>query len=653
MRSLSTDDGLVGLRIADFPGAGLIGRQIAWSRRNVGRHLSPRRLLRLLRRRPISDADDGPPRLRRGIGFWISHAPATLRALVRADEMWLSVLAAFVGATAGLCVIAMSGITQWMHQMLFGIGPLDRLSSQVEVSLGSALLVPTIGGLVLGLSGLALARWWPQRTIDAIEANALHGGRMSLNASLVVVVQTMWSNGVGASVGLEAGYTQIGAALASRLGRSFRVRRNDLRLLVGCGAAAAIAAAFNAPLAGAFYAFELVIGTYTLAALAPVIIASIVAVSISRVLMPHEFAFDLRLPLAIEPVNYVPILVLGVVCALAGIAIMRGVTLTEEVFRRSRVPVWLRPAIGGLAVGLLALISPQVLSAGHGALQVDLDAPFTLGALLGLIVMKSVASAISLGAGFRGGLFFASLLLGALVGKAFAAALAMATAVYAMPSVVAALVGMSALAVAIVGGPLTMAFLALETTGSLPLTVAVLAASVVSSLTVRRTFGYSFATWRFHLRGEAIRSAVDIGWMRNLTVGRMMRRELRTVRSDTQLASFRRDFPLGLTDRVVVLDDAGKYAGIVLVAEAHTPTRRAADKSTGAITDLLHNADDMLSPQMTIKEAVALFETVEADALAVVDSFENRRVIGLLTEQHALRRYSEELERRRRELSGE
>lgn len=601
----------------------------------------------------MRDEDEGPLRLRRGIGFWIAHAPATLRALVRADEMWLSVLAAFVGAAAGLCVIGMSWTTNWMHQVLYGIGEHDRLSSQVSVSLWAALLVPTLGGLVLGLSGLALARWWPQRTIDAIEANALHGGRMSLNASLVVVAQTMWSNGVGASVGLEAGYTQIGAALASRAGRSFRVRRNDLRLLVGCGAAAAIAAAFNAPLAGAFYAFELVIGTYTLAALAPVIIASIVAVSISRALMPHEFVFDLRLPLAIEPVNYAPILVLGVVCALAGIAIMRGVTLTEEVFRRSRVPVWLRPAIGGLAVGMLALITPQVLSAGHGALQVDIDAPFTLGALLMLILLKSLASAISLGSGFRGGLFFASLLLGALVGKAFAAALASVTAVYAMPSVVAALVGMSALAVAIVGGPLTMAFLALETTGSLPLTVAVLAASVVSSLTVRRTFGYSFATWRFHLRGEAIRSAVDIGWMRNLTVGRMMRREVRTVRGDTQLASFTRDFPLGLTDRVVVIDDAGKYAGIVLVAEAHTPSRRAPDKSTGTIIDLLHNSDDMLSPQMTIKEAVALFETVEADALAVVDSLETRRVIGLLTEQYALRRYSEELERRRRELSGE
>jgi chloride channel protein, CIC family len=171
---------------------------------------------------------------------------------------------------------------------------------------------------------------------------------------------------------------------------------------------------------------------------------------------------------------------------------------------------------------------------------------------------------------------------------------------------------------------------------------------VISAITVRRTFGYSFATWRFHLRGEAIRSAVDIGWMRNLTVGRMMRREVRTMRADTTIAAFRRDVPLGANTRVVVVDEANRYAGIVLVAEAHAPEGDAAH-----LTDLLHCADVMLLPQMNIKESVALFEQAEVDALAVVDGLQTRRVIGVLTEQYALRRYSEELDRRRRELSGE
>jgi len=204
------------------------------------------------------------------------------------------------------------------------------------------------------------------------------------------------------------------------------------------------------------------------------------------------------------------------------------------------------------------------------------------------------------------------------------------------------------MAVAIVGGPLTMGLLALESTGSLPLTIAVLAACVISTLTVRRTFGYSFATWRFHLRGEAIRSAVDIGWMRNLTVGRMMRREVRTVRATTPLNAFRRDFPLGATQRVVVLADDDSYAGIVWLAEAH-----AEEAGGRTVADVAHNSDTVLVPQMTVKEAIALFEQAESDALAVVDGPETKRVIGLLTEHYALRRYSEELDRRRRDLSGE
>ena len=592
---------------------------------------------------------DSPPlRARRSLSGVVLHAPQVLRALVRTDELWLSLLAATIGVIAGFCVTGMTLSTQWVHRILFHLGAHERLSGQADIEPLRAVLGPALGGIAVGLLGLAVLRWWPRRAVDPIEANALYGGRMSLNDSLIVVAQTMLSNAVGASVGLEAGYTQIGAALASRFGRMFRVRRNDLRLLVGCGAAGAIAAAFNAPLTGAFYAFELVIGTYSLATLAPVVVAAISAVTVVRLLIPEEYVLDVRVPTAIELSAYAPILAIGILCAFGGILVMRGVTLTESLFNRSRVPIWLRPGIGGLVVGGLALISPQVLSSGHAALQVSLDAPYSFGAIATLIVLKSVASAVSLGSGFRGGLFFASLFLGALVGKLFAAALAMLTVVPAVPSVVCALVGMSAMAVAIVGGPLTMAFLALEATGSLPLTVAVVAAAVLSALTVRRTFGYSFATWRFHLRGEAIRSAVDIGWVRTLTVGRMMRREFRSVRGEATLAAFQRDVPLGAATRVVVLDAEGHYAGIVHVPEAH-----AADTQAKSLMDILHNENDVLLPQMTIKDAVQMFETAEADALVVVDGPETRKVIGILTEQYALRRYSEELDRRRRDISGE
>ncbi|MBW4022140.1 MAG: chloride channel protein [Proteobacteria bacterium] len=590
-----------------------------------------------------------PSRTRRQhVGDWVLHVPQTLRALVRTDEIWLTVLAAVVGICAGVVVVAMNGTIQLMHETLFEIPNGSRLSSASEIPIPRLLLVPTLGGLAMGLAGLALARWRPRRPVDPIEANALFGGRMSFTDSLIVCLQTLLSCGVGASVGLEAGYTQMGSAIASGIGRSFRLRRNDLRLMVGCGAAGAIGAAFNAPLSGAFYGIELVIGTYTIANLAPVVVASLTAVFVERALRGGIDGFNLILPLDFPVVQFIPILALGIICALVGIALMRGVTIAEGWFRRSPLPAWSRPMLGGLIVGTFGMVTPMVLSSGHGALRDGLGMDYPLILIATGLVLKSLASAVSIGSGFRGGLFFASLFLGSLVGKVFAGVLTMLSIGPVMPSVVYGLIGMSAMAVAVIGGPLTMCFLALESTGSFPLTVAVLAAVIVSSLTARRTFGYSFATWRFHLRGEAIRSAVDIGWVNTLSVGRMMRRDVRTIRSNTSLEIFRRDFPLGSTHRVVVVDDSGRYAGIVLTAEVFSP-----DTAATTVGDLLHVPGMVLTPAMTVKTAVAMFEESESDALAVVDSPETMRVIGLLTEQHALRRYTEELDRRRRELSGE
>ena len=203
------------------------------------------------------------------------EAPRRLRAFVRAHETSLVVLAALIGIVAGLVVLAMSVAVAALHALLFNISIRERLSSQASIETLRAVLVPCLGGLLLGLAFLVLLRWRPAREIDPIEANALHGGRMSFRGSVIVALQTIWSSGVGASVGLEAGYTQLASGLAASLGRGFHLRRADQRIMVGCGAAAAISGAFGAPLAGAFYAFELVIGGYTPASLTPVGVAAV------------------------------------------------------------------------------------------------------------------------------------------------------------------------------------------------------------------------------------------------------------------------------------------------------------------------------------------------------------------------------------------
>ena len=572
---------------------------------------------------------------------------AVFRAWARQTEVGVILLAAVVGIVSGLLAVSIGAIARVMHVLLYGPGAEHGLSSIRGAEPWQLLLLPALGGLLLGGLNRLLARVRPRSPVDPIEANALHGGRLSMNDGVVVVAQNLVSNGFGASVGLEAGYTQIAGGAASRLGRIFGLRRGDLRVLVGCGAAGAIAAAFDAPLTGTFYAFELVIGIYSIATLAPVVVSAVCALVVAHALRGENPVLSVGNADGADLLSYALALVLGLICGLAGIALMRGVTLTEHWLRRGIPWPNLRPAVGGLAVGMLALITPGVLSAGHASLHRLFMVENTLGAVALLLVLKAVASAISIGSGFRGGLFFASLLLGALMGQVFAAFVAYVIPPGVDPTFLIT-VGTSAFGVAVIGAPLAMTFLALEMTGSFEMTGAVLVAVIASSVTVRRLFGYSFATWRFHLRGETIRSARDIGWLRDLTVGKLMRRESRTVRTDIRLSSFRRDFPLGAATRVVAVDEAGRYAGLVSVPEAHAETSDGLE----TIAPLLHHQKTPLLPAMNAKEAMAIFDAAEAEALAVIDGWDSRNVIGLLTQAHLLRRYGEELEKRRTEELG-
>ena len=577
------------------------------------------------------------------------EAPRRLRAFVRAHETSLVLLAALIGTIGGLVVVVMSLAVAGLHALLFNISIRERLSSQPSIEPLRAILVPSFGGLLIGIAFLLLLRWRPAREIDPIEANALHGGRMSFRGSLIVALQTVWSSGVGASVGLEAGYTQLSSGLAASLGRGFHLRRADQRIMVGCGAAAAIAGAFGAPLAGAFYAFELVIGGYTPASLTPVGVAAVAGYFVT-----HGFA-ALSMGIGIGPVGDIVgrdlaiAALLGIFSALFGIAIMRGVALCEALLAKTGIWPPLRPALGGLGVGLLALLTPQVMSSGHGALHFSNIVSMPLKVIAGVFALKAIASVISLGSGFRGGLFFATLFLGALGGQLFAAGFDLVWPGLDLDPNVYAVIGMSALSASVIGGPLTMSFIALESTGNLWLTTAVLVAVILSTQITRELFGYSFATWRLHLRGESIRSAADIGWIRDLTVRSLMRQDVATVNASVPIEEFCEKFPLGSKTQVVAVDGAGRYVGLALVAEAHAPDVEAAK----GLIDILHYRDVVLHPAMNIQEAIAVFDAAEAEMLAVVDTDGEHRPIGVLTEAHAMRRYAEESEQRRREAVGD
>jgi len=528
---------------------------------------------------------------------------AALRQRLRTSELWLIALSVGVGAAAGLLAVFQSQIAHALQSLLYGIGPYDRLSARAYIPWTEAIWLP-MGGLALGAFTWLVRRRRTTPLVDVVEANALYGGVLRVVDSAIVCVQTVLSNGVGASVGLEAAYAQAGGAAASWTGGRLRLRRHDMRILVGAGAGAAIGAAFGAPLTGAFYAFEIVIGSYTPSAIAPVAAACLASVLAAKAVGGVPYSIEIKTQSSPDAIAYLLYAGLGLICALVGVAIMRLVPAMERAVRAAKIPTVLRPAVGGVLLGGLAVLTPQTMSSGHGALHLDLAVGVPL-AILGLVfVLKTMASVISLGFGFRGGLFFASLFLGTLLGQMYAGATDFIDVGARLSAENAALVGMGALAVAVVGGPLTMSFLVLETTR-------------------------------------------DIGWMRSLTAGRMMRRDPQTIAATATVAEFRRRFPLGAGSRAILLDSKDRYAGLVRTATAY-----AEDVDLeGPIESLAITREAVLTPDMNIETVMRAFEASEADELAVVD--DDRQVLGLLAEAYVTRRYASELERQHLDLYGE
>jgi chloride channel protein, CIC family len=562
---------------------------------------------------------------------------------LRDSELFLLALALAAGAAAGVGVVLIDLLLAFLRWVAFGIA-LDGHLSDIDLGPARILLMPVLGGLLVGLVLVLLRRWRPREIVDAIEANALLGGRMSVADSMGLVAATLLSGGFGASVGMEAAYTQLGAALASRLGRTVELRRDDIRTLVGCGAAGAIAAAFNAPLTGAFYAFELIIGSYTLQTLAPVGIAALTGALVVRGLVGSTPIFVVSHEITISASDYSAFFVLGLASAGLGIVVMKGVTSTEALFRSLAVPRWARPAIGGLLIGAIALPFPQILGSGHGGIMRVLHSGFDLPFLAGLIVAKIVASAVSIGSGFRGGLFSTSLFLGSLFGSFIGTGLSRFGPEFGADPLVYSMVGMGAVAAAIVGAPITMIMIVLETTGDFAAMIGVMVGVVTAAIAVRHWFGYSFATWRFHLRGLSIRSPEDVGWINELLVGPMMRRDPAVISAELPVDGLRQRFPAGSIRQVFVVDGRGALSGIIDPGDASLVDHAEEIKTVG---ELISQPAPFLLPSDNLRTALDRFSQAAQETLPVVDNAKDRRIIGYMSEAYALRRYTQELERHR------
>ncbi|MEZ5668901.1 MAG: chloride channel protein [Alphaproteobacteria bacterium] len=517
------------------------------------------------------------------------------------------------------------------------------------------LLTLPLGGLVVGLAIARITRdGRPEGVADVIDAYVRPGRRLSLREGAVHAAISAGSIGVGASVGREGPVVHLGASVACQIGGWLRLDRDSVRILIGCGVAAAIAASFNAPIAGVFFALEVVIGNYGLRAFAPIVIASVAGTMISRahfgdfpafVVPPHEMASVWEFP---------AFALLGAGAAVIATAFVRTAEALRAGAAATRLPAWARPAVGGLLIAAIAVFFPEVMGVGYASTDSALQAGLPLGMMLALLAAKFAATVLSIGFGFGGGVFSPSLYLGAMYGGAFGLIAAQIFPALASSHGVYALVGTTAVAGAVLGAPISTILMVFELTGSYPLTAAMMVATVVGGVVQFELKGRSWFHTQLRQRGRDISGDRVALVTEGIPVRTVMRADPATVAADAPLAVVRDRLPYAPGGQVYVVEADGRLRGVIRLEALAELVDAEEGEGEAPVTaaDIASQAVPALTPDASLEEARRRLETSGASRLPVVADTQQCRLVGQVDARDVLRAMHRALRDRVTEQEG-
>jgi chloride channel protein, CIC family len=561
----------------------------------------------------------------------------------------LTVLALLVGVGAGLGAVAFRYMILGVTYLLSGhrdYGAAGHAANPLVPGLGMwfVLIVPVIGGLIYGP---LVSRFAPEARGHGVPEVMLAvnklGGRMRPQVPIVKSLASAICIGSGGSVGREGPIVQIGSALGSLTGQLVKVPESELRLLVACGAAGGISATFNAPIAGVFFALELILRNFETQSFGLVVLSSVAADAIGRAAFgSHPFltlpAFSFSSPL--ELVLYAG---LGVLAAGVGIGFVRVLYAGEDISDRlwGGRPDWLRPAVGGVLLGLLLLAVPEMYGVGYPVLQNAVAGRYLILALLGLLAAKVLATSLTMWIGGSGGVFAPSLFMGAMLGSAYGAIFHHITPQLAPAAGAFGLVGMGAVFAAAARAPITAVIIIFELTGDyhviLPLMFAIVVATALSGALTRDTI----YTLKLRRRGIEIDQPVQPSRMTNITVAEAMGNPPRPLRPHQPLDELIARFGSERTNTLPVADHDGKLLGVVAAGDLERTLARDTNGQPITAAALTREAPTLRALD-SLEQAILALGATDDEALPVLTT-DDDRLIGWLTHRRVLNAYRQRL----------
>lgn len=440
--------------------------------------------------------------LQRLFDFFTDNIKPNLNEFNQSKEVLVWSIALVVGFCAAYAALLFRLFIGWIQIPWLGTSSERVFEAALSLPWYIILAAPTIGGLIVGLILVTiLPGKRPYGVADVIEAQALKNSKISLIEGFGNALVATISLGFGASAGREGPVVHLGASIASWLEDRFSLSQSARKTILACGVASAVSASFNVPLAGVLFAHEVILGHYALRAFVPIAISSALGAVIVRTHLGNFPAFNVPEYQISTIWEFPTFAMLGLVCALVAILFQLMLVGADRLSRGIELPLWLRPVFGGFLIGCIAIFFPQILGVGYDATDAALKQQFSLTLLLQLLLLKALATSITLASRFGGGVFSPSLYLGAMAGGAFGLVMASAFPLLATSHGLYAITGMGAVAASILGAPISTVLIAFELTGDYNVTIALLLAVSISTSIHRAFMGHSFFHWQLSTRG--------------------------------------------------------------------------------------------------------------------------------------------------------
>jgi chloride channel protein, CIC family len=563
------------------------------------------------------------------------------------EQAFHLVLAGGIGVLGGLVNLVFYHATESVKALF-----LSHEGDPVEVAemmVGwQRVVTPALGGLLAGLVlywGLRLVG--PQRSSNLLEGVVAGDGRLPFRSAIVKFLSSLISIGSGASIGREGGITQLSATFASKWGQLAHWHPYRLRLLVGCGAASGISAAYNAPISGAVFAALIVLGNFSMNLFAPLVFSSVVATMVSRSFFGIQPWYSVP-PFDLTSVVQLPwFICLGILTGALGAGFLKLLGQSEDLFKRLQIPVYLRLALGGLVVGVIALKVPQVWGNGYVVTNRILHQDFPVAAaglvfLVTVLAAKLVATLATVGSGAVGGVFTPTLFLGASTGASFGVALRLLHLGEGLPIAAFAVVGMGSMLSATTRSPLLAMIMILEISLDYSLMPALMLACVVSVLVARNLHPESIYTEPLRRKGLTVSmETITSEAVTEKTVSEVMRAPVTPVRETARLSEIADRFLTSANNFLPVVDAKGQLVGVLALHDLKE-FLGGGEEVLGVIAyDIMRPPPPCVTPNQRLLEVLPVVLASEQRNIPVVNTLKENRLVGALVRAEVITIFSE------------